>query len=108
LQATKTAINAVTPIEPFKLFHKINESVSKAKPEIEKLRLERTEVVSVPGRSSQPFGMAQIGFAVFWPDGGGIMPSPSNSNETAMQGGPSSSFEGAEQQDSLSLPSLTE
>lgn len=72
--AVKTAMGAVTPIEPFKLYHYINENVQKFKPELEKLKLARAEQVSTPGRSNQPVGIAQIGFAAFWPKGGGLMP----------------------------------
>lgn len=50
--------------------------------------MQRTEQVSVPGRSNQPVGMASIGFAAFWPNGGGIKPQElgeNNHNQTTMQ-----------------------
>jgi hypothetical protein len=74
LQAVKTAVGAIAPIEPFNLWYYINDQVNKAKPQLEKLKLERMEQVSVPGRSNQGVGMAQIGFACFWPNGGGPLP----------------------------------
>lgn len=67
-QATKTAINAVAPIEPFKLFHRIGEYSKQITPPLEK-----TEMVhSVTGRSTRPAGLSQLGYACFWPDGGGL------------------------------------
>ena len=65
-------MNALAPIEPFKLFHKINENVKRQQPELRE-RLEQAEMVSTmpPGRSPRPGGMAQLGYACFWPKGGG-------------------------------------
>ncbi|KAL3917544.1 MAG: hypothetical protein SGARI_007683 [Bacillariaceae sp.] len=70
--ATKTAVNALAPIEPFKLCHKINENVKRHQPELRE-RLEEAEMVSTmpPGRSPRPGGMAQLGYACYWPKGGG-------------------------------------
>ncbi|KAL3907485.1 MAG: hypothetical protein SGILL_008854 [Bacillariaceae sp.] len=70
--ASKTAVNALAPIEPFKLFHKINENVKRQQPELRE-KLEEAEMVSTmpPGRSPRPAGMAQLGYACFWPKGGG-------------------------------------
>jgi len=71
--AMRSAVNAVAPIEPFKLFHKINQGVQKARPELIS-RLDEAEMVSqLPtGRSPRPAGMAQLGYACFWPNGGGL------------------------------------
>lgn len=41
---------------------------------INRLKMETAERPSVPGRSKQPVGLAQIGFACFWPNGGGLLP----------------------------------
>ena len=70
--ASKTAVNALAPIEPFKLFHKINEQVQKNQSELGE-RFRRAEMVSSvpPGRSRRPGGMAQLGYACYWPNGGG-------------------------------------
>lgn len=70
--AAKTAVNALAPIEPFKLFHKINENVKRHQPELRE-RLKEAEMVSTmpPGRSPRPGGIAQLGYACFWPNGGG-------------------------------------
>jgi len=73
--ATKTAVKALAPIEPFRLFHKINEEVLRNQDRIRKHVQEQAEEMSSspppPGRSSRPGGFAQIGYACFWPNGGG-------------------------------------
>ena len=71
IQAAKTAVNAVAPIEPFKLFHRIDEHVKRVGPQ----QLEKTEMVArtIPGRSCRPAGLSQLGYAAFWPKGGGLM-----------------------------------
>lgn len=71
--AKKTAVNALAPIEPFKLFHKINQNVKRSRPQLRE-KLEEVEMVgsTLPdGRSARPAGMAQLGYACFWPNGGG-------------------------------------
>jgi hypothetical protein len=83
LKAVKTAVGAVTPIEPFRLYHGINENVQKCKAQLEKIKSKAFEQPDVPGRSKQPVGLALIGFACFWPEGGGLMPpSPSPGNNS--------------------------
>ena len=80
--ACKTAVNAIAPIEPFKLFHKINENVKRA---LLQLQLERTELVGLPGCSGKPGGLSQMGYACFWPNGGGLNEGcihPSNADVT--------------------------
>mmetsp|Transcript_13788 Transcript_13788/g.34650 ORF Transcript_13788/g.34650 Transcript_13788/m.34650 type:complete len:532 (+) Transcript_13788:259-1854(+) len=71
--ATKTAVKALAPIEPFKLFHKINDQVLRNANRLEKIVQESEQRGSnmPPGRSSKPGGFAQIGYACFWPNGGG-------------------------------------
>ena len=59
--ACKTAINAVAPIEPFKLIHRINENVKRS------TKLGRTEMASKGKR--RPAGLSQMGYACFWPKG---------------------------------------
>lgn len=69
--ACKTAIKALAPVEPFKIFHKINKNVKQNLPQLRE-RLEAAEMVSSPsGQSSRPAGIAQLGYACFWPKGGG-------------------------------------
>lgn len=71
--ATRTAVNALAPIEPFKIFHKINENVKRNQPKLRE-RLQEAEMVSLPGgRSPRPAGIAQLGYACFWPNGGGLI-----------------------------------
>ena len=71
--ATKTAVKALAPIEPFKLFHKINDQILRNSDRLEQLTKESEEAGSnmPPGTSSRPGGFAQIGYACFWPNGGG-------------------------------------
>jgi len=71
--ATKTAVKALAPLEPFKLFHQINEQVIRNQDRLQKRVQEVEEVGSslTPGRTSRPGGFAQIGYACFWPNGGG-------------------------------------
>ena len=71
--ACKTAVNALAPVEPFKIFQKINKNVKQNLPQLRE-RLEEAEMVSAPsGRSSRPAGIAQLGYACFWPKGGGTV-----------------------------------
>mmetsp|Transcript_22033 Transcript_22033/g.30665 ORF Transcript_22033/g.30665 Transcript_22033/m.30665 type:complete len:533 (+) Transcript_22033:168-1766(+) len=69
--AVKTAVNALVPIEPFKLFHKIDKYCQNFTPSIP---TQRTEMVAdtLTGRSSRPAGLSQLGYACFWPNGGGM------------------------------------
>jgi hypothetical protein len=66
----------MAPSEPFKFFHKVNASVQRRRLELEE-RLDEmgmeTEMVSTPpgGPTRRPAGLAQLGYACFWPEGGG-------------------------------------
>ena len=63
----KTAINAVAPIEPFKLFHKIDMQVSNFR---ESVVNQKTNMVNtVSGSKYKPAGLSQLGYACFWPRG---------------------------------------
>mmetsp|Transcript_14344 Transcript_14344/g.21189 ORF Transcript_14344/g.21189 Transcript_14344/m.21189 type:complete len:655 (+) Transcript_14344:125-2089(+) len=64
----KTAVNAVAPIEPFKLFHNINSQIIAAGPSPPRAEM----VSSLSGRSARPGGLSQLGYACFWPNGGGL------------------------------------
>ena len=74
--ATKTAVNALAPIEPFKLFHKINEKVVHCQPHLRKQIIDEEKSGTssrnvTSGKSHRPGGISQLGYACFWPDGGG-------------------------------------
>ncbi|GAX24691.1 hypothetical protein FisN_4Hh249 [Fistulifera solaris] len=75
--ACKTAVNALAPIEPFKLFHKINTAVTNCRPQLARDLKEICQVGS-GGRSSRPGGLSMLGYACFWPNGGGLCESSSN------------------------------
>jgi hypothetical protein len=72
--AIKTAVNSLVPIEPFKLFHKMNQGILNNREELEQAsrRMDETELVSSGGVSRRPAGLAQLGYACFWPNGGGV------------------------------------
>lgn len=92
--ATKTAVKALAPIEPFKLFHKINDQVNLNRDRLEALVQENAEKASSlpPGRTSRPGGFAQLGYACFWPNGGGeISPEASPSKDPSENLGNKSS-----------------
>ncbi|KAL3802102.1 hypothetical protein HJC23_010858 [Cyclotella cryptica] len=61
--AMTTAVNAVVQIEPFKLFHNINEGVSKYSepPSTVSPSHQLASINSLPGRSNKPAGLAQGG-----------------------------------------------
>jgi hypothetical protein len=71
--AMKTAVNAVAPIEPFKLFSRIDEKVCAFRNSISNIddQQKANMVNSVPGRQVQrPAGLSQLGYACFWPSVG--------------------------------------
>lgn len=74
--ATKTALQSLLPIEPFRLFHRINQAVQQNRQDLESQCQAKlyysTDMVKHDRVSKRPAGMAQLGFACFWPDGGGI------------------------------------
>ena len=65
--AMKTAVNAVAPIEPFKLFHRIDAKVCEFSSGID----QKTNMVNSSPRSisrnQKPAGLSQLGYACFWP-----------------------------------------
>ena len=64
-------MNAVVPIIPFKIFHSIEQGVKRAQ-----LRSETTSPndssSDTPNRSYRAGGISQVGYACFWPNGGGL------------------------------------
>lgn len=73
--AVKTAIGALTNLEPFKLFHKMNHNIQRKLPQLQEELEQMNQLASqrADGRSSRPAGMSQLGYACFWPTGGGII-----------------------------------
>ncbi|KAL7496154.1 hypothetical protein ACHAWT_005584 [Skeletonema menzelii] len=69
--AMNTAVNGVVQIEPFKLFHKINEGACNYQNRSPSSS-QTAHVNSLPGRSAKPAGIAQLGYTCFWPNGGGL------------------------------------
>lgn len=77
--AMKAAVNAVAPIEPFKLYYKLRTALKSYKPTRTQTELllstskeDDVASTSATGRSSKPAGLAQLGYACFWPKGGGL------------------------------------
>eukprot|EP00546_Thalassionema_frauenfeldii_P001940 CAMPEP_0178932798 /NCGR_PEP_ID=MMETSP0786-20121207/22856_1 /TAXON_ID=186022 /ORGANISM="Thalassionema frauenfeldii, Strain CCMP 1798" /LENGTH=470 /DNA_ID=CAMNT_0020610207 /DNA_START=463 /DNA_END=1875 /DNA_ORIENTATION=- len=74
----RLAVSQLVQVEPFKLFYKINQFVQEYEsPNDGKVQL----VNSNPGRSKRPGGLSQMGYACFWPNGGGLkegVPLPQN------------------------------
>jgi len=77
--AMKAAVNAVAPIEPFKLYYKLRTALKSYKPKTTHTELllstskeDNVASASASGRSSKPAGLAQLGYACFWPKGGGL------------------------------------
>ena len=78
--AVRTAVAVLAPIKPFEIIHRINVGVCRAREELERAEM---KAMSTPGttketpfdhrRSSRPAGMAQMGYACFWPKGGGLI-----------------------------------
>jgi hypothetical protein len=85
--ASKTAVKALAPIEPFRLFHNINEGVKRARSELQP-DLNDTEMVGMPGRINRPAGLSQMGFACFWPNGGGLKEGLSTEPQSSPECGP--------------------
>ena len=83
--ACRTAVTALAPIEPFKLFYHINEGVQKCRPELAPDPHD-TELVGMPGRISRPAGFGFLGWAAFWPNGGGTKEGFNNSSTMTSTG----------------------
>lgn len=75
--AMKTAVNAVAPIEPFKLFARIEKRVieyGQLNPSQRGAAFVNSNSSHHHGQSEQssrPAGLSQLGYACFWPEGGG-------------------------------------
>jgi hypothetical protein len=93
--AMNTAINAVVQVEPFKFFHRMNESICNYQEPTSSSSLSSssssvalsqghsmTKNVGIQSeRSTKPAGIAHLGFTCFWPNGGGLKEEESGVNE---------------------------
>jgi molybdopterin converting factor small subunit len=83
--AMNTAINAVVQVEPFKFFHKMNESICNyQEPDLssssaaaaaalsQSYSMTKNVGIRSSERSTKPAGIAHLGFTCFWPYGGGL------------------------------------
>lgn len=68
--ACKAAVNAIVPIEPFKLFYNIEKGIKQA--DLDSASNAIPSSSNSSERSSKPGGLSQLGYACFWPNGGGL------------------------------------
>lgn len=68
--AVRTAVGVLAPIKPFEIVHRIGEGVKRAKNGLKQDDI-YAKTSKREARSSRPAGIAQMGYACFWPDGGG-------------------------------------
>ncbi len=75
--AVRTAVGILAPIKPFEIIYRIDKGIRKAREELERAEWKSintpTTTTLDPARSSRPAGIAQMGYACFWPDGGGLV-----------------------------------
>jgi hypothetical protein len=83
--AVRAAVGVLAPIKPFEIIHRINVGIRKSREELERAEsnsmatstttkaTKETETSFAPERSSRPAGIAQMGYACFWPEGGGLV-----------------------------------
>jgi len=81
----RTAVGLSAPIKPFEIIHRIDVGIRLAREELERAVIKPTATSTTtattttttttvhPERSSQPAGIAQMGYACFWPEGGGLV-----------------------------------
>lgn len=77
--ARKAAVAAAVPSETCKLVHRINVGITTRRDELEESLHHTALDTSSQGRTTRPAGLAQMGFACFWPNGGGIVESTNSS-----------------------------
>eukprot|EP00537_Pseudo-nitzschia_pungens_P006145 CAMPEP_0172369708 /NCGR_PEP_ID=MMETSP1060-20121228/34084_1 /TAXON_ID=37318 /ORGANISM="Pseudo-nitzschia pungens, Strain cf. cingulata" /LENGTH=363 /DNA_ID=CAMNT_0013094729 /DNA_START=405 /DNA_END=1496 /DNA_ORIENTATION=- len=87
--AVRAAVGVLAPIKPFEIIHRIDVGVRRSREELEKAETKSSLNSETPsrtmdnGRSSRPAGIAQMGYACFWPEGGGLVDDDhSKRNET--------------------------
>lgn len=79
--AVRTAVGILAPIKPFEIIYRIDKGIKKNREQLERDEWEsitnsKTKTIPDPERSSRPAGIAQMGYACFWPEGGGIVDRP--------------------------------
>ena len=83
--AVRAAVGVLAPVKPFEIIYRIDLGIRRAREELERREkisratsMAMTGTTSFAGRSCRPAGMAQMGYACFWPEGGGLVDSDSN------------------------------
>lgn len=77
----KTCVNTLAPIEPFKLCHKIEKRVQASIAARKKTETVEMTSSSPSTISKRPGGLSQLGYACFWPQGGGLVENDFNEVE---------------------------
>jgi len=81
------AVGILAPIKPFEIIHRIDVGIRRARKELELAETKSMETGNIAAtsetnfegkRSSKPAGIAQMGYACFWPEGGGLLDSSLN------------------------------
>ena len=113
LQAMKTAINSIAPIEPYKLFYRIDKRVTDFI-ENRPPQQARADFVHATrgGRSTRPAGLSQLVYACFWANGGGKVglaePVSSSTEKKTTTTRSSEGFDNADSVEKSPLPSFLE
>ena len=77
--AVRAAVGVLAPIKPFEIIHRIDVGIRRAREELERAEKKLTAASTTSattldqGRSCRPAGIAQMGYACFWPEGGGLV-----------------------------------
>lgn len=78
--AVRAAVGVLAPIKPFEIIHRIDVGIRRSREELERAEKKLTSKSPTPyptleddRRSSRPAGIAQMGYACFWPEGGGLV-----------------------------------
>ena len=79
--AVRAAVGILAPIKPFEIIYRIEKGIQQAREVLEReewksIAAPTIATTSDPERSSQPAGIAQMGYACFWPEGGGLVDGP--------------------------------
>lgn len=67
----RTIVKTIAPIEPFKLCYKIEKRVQASMAAKQEAKVKMTS--SSPTKGCRPGGLSQLGYACFWPEGGGLV-----------------------------------
>lgn len=93
--AMKTVVGALANLEPYRFFHRINAGIHKKLPDLLRQVQEQSVTSDTMGRTTRPAGIAQLGYACFWPNGGGMVEPTGGGPVRASENGHTENLEGA-------------